>query len=169
MADKEMIAATLAAGVLAAAPPVLDPLAAAKRRQAFISRFSVNSNAKPRLARPSRRVGDRRILPATRVLRNCKSQSHTDMKTGKEIWKEKFADFKEGYTGVISPLDSFRFSRIRSSRSRRATVYRRFTSGPSSSGPAALLPTRPIASRCTAKWESMSAVCSTAPNQPSFQ
>ena len=30
MADKEMIAATLAAGVLAAAPPVLDPLAAAK-------------------------------------------------------------------------------------------------------------------------------------------
>jgi hypothetical protein len=26
------------------------------------------------------------------------------MKTGKEIWKEKFADFKEGYTGVISPL-----------------------------------------------------------------
>lgn len=29
MADKEMIAATLAAGVLAAAPPVLDPLAAA--------------------------------------------------------------------------------------------------------------------------------------------
>ena len=30
MADKDMIAATLAAGVLAAAPPVLDPLAAAK-------------------------------------------------------------------------------------------------------------------------------------------
>jgi Taurine catabolism dioxygenase TauD, TfdA family len=30
MADKEMIAATLAAGVLAAAPPVLDPMAAAK-------------------------------------------------------------------------------------------------------------------------------------------
>ena len=30
MPDKEMIAATLAAGVLAAAPPVLDPLAAAK-------------------------------------------------------------------------------------------------------------------------------------------
>jgi hypothetical protein len=30
MADKEMIAATLAAGVLAAAPPVIDPLAAAK-------------------------------------------------------------------------------------------------------------------------------------------
>jgi hypothetical protein len=30
MADKEMIAATLAAGILAAAPPVIDPLAAAK-------------------------------------------------------------------------------------------------------------------------------------------
>jgi alcohol dehydrogenase (cytochrome c) len=27
-----------------------------------------------------------------------------DMKTGKEIWKEKFADFKEGYIGVIAPL-----------------------------------------------------------------
>src|SRR5216684_9357194 len=27
-----------------------------------------------------------------------------DMKTGKQIWKEKFADFKEGYTGIIAPL-----------------------------------------------------------------
>ena len=27
-----------------------------------------------------------------------------DMKTGKEVWKQKFADFKEGYIGVISPL-----------------------------------------------------------------
>ena len=27
-----------------------------------------------------------------------------DMKTGKQIWKQKFADFKEGYTGVIAPL-----------------------------------------------------------------
>jgi alcohol dehydrogenase (cytochrome c) len=27
-----------------------------------------------------------------------------DMKTGKEIWKQKFADYKEGYTGIISPL-----------------------------------------------------------------
>src|SRR3989449_338728 len=27
-----------------------------------------------------------------------------DMKTGKEIWKEKFADFKEGYIGVIAPI-----------------------------------------------------------------
>src|SRR5713101_5845557 len=27
-----------------------------------------------------------------------------DMKTGKEIWKQKFADFKEGYTGIIAPL-----------------------------------------------------------------
>ena len=27
-----------------------------------------------------------------------------DMKTGKEIWKQKYADFKEGYKGVISPL-----------------------------------------------------------------
>ncbi len=27
-----------------------------------------------------------------------------DMKTGKEIWKQKFADFKEGYKGVISPM-----------------------------------------------------------------
>ena len=30
MADKEMIAATLAAGILAAAPPVIDPLESAK-------------------------------------------------------------------------------------------------------------------------------------------
>jgi alcohol dehydrogenase (cytochrome c) len=27
-----------------------------------------------------------------------------DMKTGKEIWKQKFADYKEGYTGIIAPL-----------------------------------------------------------------
>src|SRR5258708_33970960 len=27
-----------------------------------------------------------------------------DMKTGKQVWKEKFADFKEGYTGIIAPL-----------------------------------------------------------------
>ena len=27
-----------------------------------------------------------------------------DMKTGKEIWKEKFADFREGYIGVIAPI-----------------------------------------------------------------
>ena len=27
-----------------------------------------------------------------------------DMKTGKEIWKQQFADFKEGYTGIIAPL-----------------------------------------------------------------
>jgi alcohol dehydrogenase (cytochrome c) len=27
-----------------------------------------------------------------------------DMKTGKEIWKQKFADFKEGYKGVIAPI-----------------------------------------------------------------
>jgi alcohol dehydrogenase (cytochrome c) len=27
-----------------------------------------------------------------------------DMKTGKQIWKQKFADFKEGYTGIIAPL-----------------------------------------------------------------
>src|SRR5882762_675481 len=27
-----------------------------------------------------------------------------DLKTGKEIWKQKFADFKEGYTGIIAPL-----------------------------------------------------------------
>jgi alcohol dehydrogenase (cytochrome c) len=27
-----------------------------------------------------------------------------DMKTGKEIWKSQFADFKEGYTGIIAPL-----------------------------------------------------------------
>ena len=26
------------------------------------------------------------------------------MKTGKQIWKQKFADYKEGYIGVISPL-----------------------------------------------------------------
>src|SRR6202051_4537465 len=26
------------------------------------------------------------------------------MKTGKQIWKQKFADFKEGYTGIIAPL-----------------------------------------------------------------
>ena len=47
MADKEMIAATLAAGVLAAAPPVLDPLAAAKEAASLYLRFSINSNAKP--------------------------------------------------------------------------------------------------------------------------
>src|SRR5258706_16395487 len=27
-----------------------------------------------------------------------------DMKTGKEIWKQKYADWKEGYKGVIAPL-----------------------------------------------------------------
>src|SRR5215475_6379793 len=27
-----------------------------------------------------------------------------DMKTGKEIWKQKFAEYKEGYTGIIAPL-----------------------------------------------------------------
>ena len=27
-----------------------------------------------------------------------------DMKTGKEVWKAQFADFKEGYTGIIAPL-----------------------------------------------------------------
>jgi alcohol dehydrogenase (cytochrome c) len=27
-----------------------------------------------------------------------------DMKTGKQIWKQKFADFKEGYKGVAAPL-----------------------------------------------------------------
>jgi alcohol dehydrogenase (cytochrome c) len=27
-----------------------------------------------------------------------------DMKTGKEIWKQKYAEFKEGYKGVIAPM-----------------------------------------------------------------
>ncbi len=27
-----------------------------------------------------------------------------DMKTGRQIWNQKFADFKEGYTGIIAPL-----------------------------------------------------------------
>src|SRR5215813_12221238 len=27
-----------------------------------------------------------------------------DLKTGKEIWKQKFAEYKEGYTGIIQPL-----------------------------------------------------------------
>lgn len=27
-----------------------------------------------------------------------------DMKTGKQIWKQKFAEFKEGYKGVVAPL-----------------------------------------------------------------
>jgi len=27
-----------------------------------------------------------------------------DMKTGKEVWKQKFAEFKEGYKGVVAPL-----------------------------------------------------------------
>jgi len=27
-----------------------------------------------------------------------------DMKTGKELWKQKYADFKEGYKGVIAPM-----------------------------------------------------------------
>src|SRR6201984_3870304 len=27
-----------------------------------------------------------------------------DMKTGNQIWKQKFADYKEGYIGVIAPL-----------------------------------------------------------------
>src|SRR5262245_46799242 len=27
-----------------------------------------------------------------------------DIKTGKQIWKQKFADYKEGYIGVIAPL-----------------------------------------------------------------
>ena len=26
------------------------------------------------------------------------------MKTGKQVWKQKFADYKEGYIGVIAPL-----------------------------------------------------------------
>jgi hypothetical protein len=61
MADKEMIAAMLAAGVLAAAPPVLDPLAAAKEAASLY--FEVR-DAKPGLATPSRRFGATRILPA---------------------------------------------------------------------------------------------------------
>ena len=74
MADKEMIAATLAAGVLAAAPPVIDPLAAAKEAASLYLRFSINSNAKRTFARPRRRVGATRVLPATRVLQNCAPQ-----------------------------------------------------------------------------------------------
>src|SRR5450631_636976 len=27
-----------------------------------------------------------------------------DLKTGKEVWKQKYADFKEGYKGVIAPM-----------------------------------------------------------------
>ena len=27
-----------------------------------------------------------------------------DLKTGKQVWKQKFAEFKEGYTGIIAPL-----------------------------------------------------------------
>ena len=27
-----------------------------------------------------------------------------DMKTGKEVWRQKYADFKEGYKGVIAPM-----------------------------------------------------------------
>src|SRR5438045_1660212 len=27
-----------------------------------------------------------------------------DLKTGKEVWKQKFADYKEGYTGIIAPI-----------------------------------------------------------------
>jgi alcohol dehydrogenase (cytochrome c) len=27
-----------------------------------------------------------------------------DMKTGKEVWKQKYAEFKEGYKGVIAPM-----------------------------------------------------------------
>lgn len=27
-----------------------------------------------------------------------------DMKTGKEVWKQNFADYKEGYTGIIAPM-----------------------------------------------------------------
>ena len=27
-----------------------------------------------------------------------------DMKTGKQVWKQKFAEFKEGYKGVVAPL-----------------------------------------------------------------
>ena len=27
-----------------------------------------------------------------------------DLKTGKEIWKQKYADFKEGYKGVVAPM-----------------------------------------------------------------
>ena len=27
-----------------------------------------------------------------------------DLKTGKEVWKQKFAEYKEGYTGIIQPL-----------------------------------------------------------------
>jgi alcohol dehydrogenase (cytochrome c) len=29
-----------------------------------------------------------------------------DMKTGKQVWKSKFAEFKEGYKGVVAPLVS---------------------------------------------------------------
>ena len=52
MADKEMIAATLAAGVLAAAPPVLDPLAAAKEAASlyFDVLHQIDSDAKARNA-----------------------------------------------------------------------------------------------------------------------
>ena len=53
MADKEMIAATLAPS-WPLPRRALTRWRPQKRRQAFISRSSINSNAKPKPARPSR-------------------------------------------------------------------------------------------------------------------
>ena len=74
MADKEMIAATLAAGVLAAAPPVIDPLAAAKEAASLYLRGSRSTRTPSGGSQGLEgEVGATRVLPASRVLQNCAS------------------------------------------------------------------------------------------------
>ena len=78
---------------------------------------------------------------------------------------------QHGVDGLVMGSDPFfqEFGRIRSSRLPRATVSRRFTSGPSSSGPAVWLPTRPTVSRYFARWGFTSAAFLTEQGQPTFR
>ena len=68
MADKEMISGDASGRRPGRRPAGARPVGGRKRGGKPLYRVSsINSNAKPRLARPSRRVGASRILPASRA------------------------------------------------------------------------------------------------------